>query len=157
MTTRLKIFADYHQIHVMDEDSDDDLGRAWSAQAVLDGVGVADGIVLLGTVNNMHVAVTVDLLDDEPVDDSADFDHVVEAALHVPSGCLTVLGCSDYLPDAARFDVPVGWLRVRAARSGLDAAAADPRGFASEDIRLQIWPAPQREPRVLTRWTRPTA
>lgn len=85
----------------------------------------------------MDVVVVVDILEGEPKDDSADFDHVVEASVHVPSGRLTVLGCSDYLPDAARFDVPAGWMRVRVSRSGLAVAA---EGFAPEGIRLQIWP-----------------
>ncbi|MGE7437747.1 hypothetical protein [Kitasatospora sp. NPDC001175] len=104
----------------------------------------------------MDVFVAVDVLDGEPESGRTDFDHVVEASLHVPSGCLAVLGCGDYLPDAARFDVPPGWIRVRTSRSGLAAAAADPEGFASENIRLRAWPAPRREPQVTTRWTRPT-
>ena len=156
MTTHLKIFADYHQIHVMDEESESDVGEAWlQPAAVLDGLAAAEDLLAFGTVNNRYVRVAVDVLDSEPEDDRADFDHVVEAGLLVASGRLAVLGCSGYLPDAARFDVAAGWVRVRVSRSGLPAAAADPEGFASEDIRLQVWPAPPAEPRVLTRWTRP--
>ncbi|MFF2078376.1 hypothetical protein ACFVXG_26920 [Kitasatospora sp. NPDC058162] len=156
MTTHLELFADYHQIHVMDEHSDSDVGGAWTAQALFDGLATAEDILAFSTVNNMDVVVAVDVLEGEPADDSADFDHVVEASVHVPSGRLAILGCSDYLPDAARFDVPAGWMRVRVSRSGLAAAAADPEGFAPEGIRLQAWPAPRRELRVITRWTRPT-
>ncbi|MCY0922119.1 hypothetical protein OS965_28845 [Streptomyces sp. H27-G5] len=156
MTTHLELFADYHQIHVMDEHSDSDVGGAWTAQALFDALATAEDILAFSTVNNMDVVVAVDTLEGEPKDDSADFDHVAEASAHVPSGRLTILGCSDYLPDAARFDVPAGWMRVRVSRSGLPVAAADPEGFAPEGIRLQIWPAPQRELRVITRWTRPT-
>ncbi|MFJ5811487.1 hypothetical protein OG906_35285 (plasmid) [Streptomyces sp. NBC_01426] len=78
--------ADYHQIHVMDEHSDSDVGGAWTAQALFDALATAEDILAFSTVNNMDVVVAVDILEGEPKDDSADFDHVVEASVPVPPG-----------------------------------------------------------------------
>ncbi|CAM5463404.1 hypothetical protein GCM10010329_32270 [Streptomyces spiroverticillatus] len=159
MVTELELFADYHQIHVQDEESEDDLGEAWTDRTVADGIAVADGLIGIGTAVNVTVAVEVHVLTEEPADDIDAYDHVVEAGLDAPSGQLVVLGCSDYFDDAARFDVPEGWIRVRAARRNLAAAvAADIESGRSpatmEQIRLQIWPAPHAAPRVLRRWER---
>ncbi|MFJ2738546.1 hypothetical protein ACIO3O_02655 [Streptomyces sp. NPDC087440] len=160
MAAELELFADYHQIHVQDEESEDDLGEAWTDQTVSDGIAVADGLLGIGTAVNVTVAVRVDVLTAEPTaGDLADFDHVVEAGLEAPSGQVVVMGCSDFFDDAARFDVPEGWIRVRASRRNLAAAvAADIDSGTSpetmEQVRLQIWPAPQAAARVLKRWER---
>jgi hypothetical protein len=55
---------------------------------------------------------------------------------------------ADYEPDAERFTVTPGWLRLRASRSNLLAAfradiASDDDPESTEKV-LQIWPAEQR-------------
>ncbi len=161
MATNLELFADYFQIHLVDESSDADFGDAWTDQAVLDGLALAEGGLAIGTAVNLTVNVAVHLLADEPEDDGDDFDHVVEASLDLTSGRLVVLGCTDYFPEAARFALPAGWTRIRASRRNLAAALSDLDGedesVEREEIRLQAWPAPHSEPRVGKRWTRPDA
>lgn len=125
-TTTLELFADYFQIYVMDDDSEateTGIGDMWSEQAFLDRLAVDEHALAIGTAVNVTVDVTIDLLTDQPDDDSDDFDHVVEASLNLASGRLVVLGCTDYLPDAARFDMPAGWTRIRTSRRNLEAAA----------------------------------
>jgi hypothetical protein len=158
----LTLFADYHQIHLFDEGSTTDLGDAWTEEAVLDQLAVAPDAMAVGTTVNVNVAVTVEVLAAAPADDSAEFDHVVEGSLHVASGRLVVLGCTDYEPEAARFAVPPGPVRVRAARSNL--AEAERLGIDSDDdrstmerLRLQVWPAPEADPVVLKRRQPPAA
>lgn len=63
--------------------------------------------------------MTVELLDRPPGDAGDDFDHVIEASIEVSSGRIAILGCTDYLPDAVRFELPEGFVRVRASRSNL--------------------------------------
>ncbi|MFE9797191.1 hypothetical protein ACFYRL_36390 [Streptomyces goshikiensis] len=162
MAINLELFADYFQIHILDEDSDADFSDVWTQQTVEDGLGVADGGLAIGTDVNFTVAVAVHLLADRPDDDSDDFDHVVEASLSLPSGRLVVLGCTDDVDTAARFDMPSGWIRIRASRRGLAAAAfPDPdcedEPEDTEEIRLQAWPAPHSEPHITKRWARPDA
>jgi hypothetical protein len=154
---RMRLFADYFQLHVMDENADDDLGEAWTDEAVSDALAVARQTLGVGTEVNMDVDVTVELLDGQPASDDLTFDHVVEASIEVPSGRVAVLGCTDYRPDAARFDVPKGFVRVRACRSNL--ANIDEEGEEvpenMEQVLLQIWPAPYSPPVVLKPWTTP--
>jgi hypothetical protein len=41
MPTELRLFADYFQIHVLDAQSDADLGEAWTGPAIADRLAVA--------------------------------------------------------------------------------------------------------------------
>lgn len=118
-STELELFADYHQVHVFDDGSVTDLGDAWTDEAVLDDLAVDTDAMAVGTAVNVNVAVTVEMLEAAPEDDSAEFDHVLEASLHVPSGRLVVMGCTDHEPEAARFEIAAGPVHVRAARSNL--------------------------------------
>ncbi|MEU3597294.1 hypothetical protein ABZ714_00950 [Streptomyces sp. NPDC006798] len=153
----LEIFADYFQIHILDERSEGDFGDVWNSQAVLDGLATIDDALAIGTAVNDTVTVNIHVLAHRPDDDSDEFDHVVEASLHTPSGRLVVMGCTDYLDDAARFDTPAGWTRVRASRRNTAAAAvhwseSDEEPEATEEVRLQTWPAPHSGPRIVKRW-----
>ncbi|MFC9118575.1 hypothetical protein ACFTXO_02105 [Streptomyces sp. NPDC057067] len=157
-TTELTLFADYFQIHVSDADSDGDLSDAWTEQAVADHLAVAPDALGVGTVVNVDVTVTVVVLPQEPSDDSSEFDHVVEASLDVSLGHLTVLGCTDYAPEAATFEVPPGWNRIRVSRSNLARAAkADVDSHESpettEQIRIQVWAAPESPAKIIKRWS----
>ncbi|MGK5728542.1 hypothetical protein [Streptomyces sp. URMC 124] len=158
MATNLRLFADYFQIHILDDESDGDLSDVWNEQTVRDGLGVAEDALAIGTSVNVNVAVSVHILEARPDDDSDDHDHVVEASLNLTSGRLVVLGCTDYFPDAARFDMPAGWTRVRASRRNLAAAVeadidSDNTPETTEHLRLQAWPAPYAEPHITKRWS----
>ncbi|MFC8124852.1 hypothetical protein [Streptomyces sp. NPDC057302] len=160
MATTLELLADYHQIHVMDEQSEGDPGGVWTEQTLLDGLGVTDGALAIRTAVNVTVAVSVHVLPQQPDDEGKDFDHVVEASLHLASGRLVVMGCTDYFPDAARFDMPADWIRVRASRRNLAAAVeADIDSYESpetaEQLRLQAWPAQFSAPHIIKRWVQP--
>lgn len=153
----LRLFADYHQIHMFDEGSTTDLGEAWTEAAVADQLAIARDAVAVGTVVNMFVEVAVEVLDRAPTPDSTDFDHVVEGSVKVRSGRLVVMGCSDYEPDAVRFGVPVGWLRMRVSRSNLEVAArlgieSDEDRANMQRIRIQVWPSAPQPPVVHKRW-----
>ncbi len=70
---------------------------------------------------------------------------------------IAVLGCTDYLPDAARFDVPEGFVRVRASRANLanvrqPGEDGDDSPEAAEQVHLAIWPTPYSTPAVIKRW-----
>jgi len=73
----------------------------------------------------------------------------------VSSGRIAVMGCTDYLPDAVRFEVPPGAIRVRAARSTVEAVSRAEGDEAIEHLRLQIWPAAPTGHRVIKRWVPP--
>jgi hypothetical protein len=157
VATELRLFADYFQIHVFDEGSETDFGDLWTSQTVGDGLAAGPDAVAIGTEVNVFVQVSVETLSSPPVSDEADFDHVVEASLESESGRLVVMGCTDYEPDAARFGVTPGWLRLRASRSNLNAAGALDIDSAKtpetmERVRIQVWPAVPADVTVVKRW-----
>ncbi|WP_261993293.1 hypothetical protein [Streptomyces sp. 3211.6] len=108
-------------------------------QAVVDGLGVFEDALAIDTAVNDTVAVSVHVLADQPHDDCNDFDHVVEASLHALSGRFIVMGCTDYLDDPARFEVPAGWTRTRVSRRNLASAVrrleSDEEPEATEEVR----------------------
>ena len=156
MATELRLFADYFQIHVFDEGSETDFGDLWTTQTVKDGLAVGRDAAV-GTAVNVFVQVSVEALGSPPASDEAGFDHVVEASLKSGSGRLVVMGCTECEPDAARFEVTPGWLRLRASRSNLDKAGALDIDSAKtpetmERVRIQVWPAAPGEVTVVKRW-----
>ncbi len=145
---QLTLFADYHQFYLQDEAASDDLSQAWSPEAVERMLAVADGVVGFGTLRNMRVGVTLEMLEEPPGSDTAGFDHVVEGSLDARSGTLVIAGCTDYFPDAARFALAPGTYRVRLSISGADTLSED--GLEGEDHYLvQLWQAPLAEPAIL--------
>ncbi|OLU24198.1 hypothetical protein [Pseudomonas sp. PA27(2017)] len=145
---QLTLFADYYQFYLQDKTASGDLSQAWSPEAVERMLTVADGVVGFGTLRNMQVGVTLEMLEEPPASDTAGFDHVVEGSLDARSGTLVVAGCTDYFPDAARFALAPGTYRVRLSISGADTLSED--GLEGEDHYLvQLWQAPLAEPAVL--------
>jgi hypothetical protein len=158
----LNLFADYRQIHMFDERSSTDLGEAWTDQAASDRLAIGADAVAIGTEVSVNVLVGVEVLGSRPADDDAKFDHVVEASLRSDSGRLVVMGCADYEPDAARFAVPAGWLRLRVAKSNVDQACAlgidsDEVPETMERLRIQVWPAEPAPAVVVKQWSQPRA
>jgi len=145
---RLTLFADYHQFYLQDESAPGDLASAWDEAATHRMLAVSAGVVGFGTVRNMQVPVTLEFLEAEPQTDLARFDHVVDGSVVIATGPLVVAGCTDYLPNAARFDLPPGTYRVRLSSAGLDSVSLN--GLEGEDRYLvQMWPGPPLEPAVL--------
>ncbi|KER88531.1 hypothetical protein GW16_01105 [Xanthomonas arboricola pv. celebensis] len=144
----LELFADYFQFYLQDEGASGDLSDAWSPIAIQRMFAVSMGVVGIGTARNMCVPVTLEFLDSAPSADFMEFDHVVEGSLAITKGPLVVAGCTDYFPDAARFDLAPGEYRVRLSSSGLCTLSED--GLDGQDhYRLQLWQASPTEPTVL--------
>ena len=144
----LTLFADYHQFYIQDEAADDDLSDSWDDAATARLLALAPGTIGLGTVRNLEVPVTIEIHEGEPDADAAAWDHIVEASIAVASGRLVVAGCTDYLPDAKRIPLTPGSYRVRVCYGGLDTISED--GLEGNDhYRLQLWPAPEIELRIL--------
>jgi hypothetical protein len=143
-----KLFADYFQFYLQDESMDGNLGDSWTAEAVTRLLAVAPGTVGVGTVRNMDVPVTVELLDGEPDSDVDVWDHVAECSLETSTGRIVIAGCTDYFPDASRIEVEPGLYRVRVSYGCLDTLSAD--GLDGDDrYRVQLWQGSAIEPRVI--------
>ena len=144
----LSLFADYHLFYIQDEAAEGDLSDNWDEAATARLLALAPGTIGVGTVRNVEVPVTIEIHEGEPAGDTAAWDHIVEASIAVASGRLMVAGCTDYLPDAKRIPLSPGCYRVRVSYGGLDTISKD--GLERNDrYRLQLWPAPESELRIL--------
>ena len=142
------LFADYFQFYLQDEAVDGYLSDSWTDEAVTRLLAVAPGTVGVGTVRNMEVPVTLDVLASEPALDEGAYDHIVEGSLSVGGKNLVIAGCTGCFPEAARIQIEPGSYRVRACFSGLETLSED--GVDGEDhYHLQLWPAPPAEVAVI--------
>ena len=142
------LFADYFQFYFQDEAAEGNLGDRWHDEAVTRLLAVTDGTVGVGTVRNMDVPVTVEVLDSEPPLDLDPWDHVTECSLAVPTGRIVIAGCTDYFPDAARVDVQPATYRARISYGSLDTLSED--GLDGDDHYLvQLWQGTETDVLVL--------
>ena len=143
-----RIFADYFQFHLQDEAADGNLSEAWTEEAVTRLLAVAPGTVGIGTVRNMDVPVTLEILSSAPQIDLEAWDHIVECSLAATSSKLVIAGCTDYLPDAERIPVESGNYRVRVNFADLSSLSQD--GLEGDDrYHLQLWLGTATEPFVV--------
>jgi hypothetical protein len=150
-TTTLTVFADYQQFYLQDEQLEADLAEIWDERTSADMIATGPGVVGVCTARNYHVPVTVQVLDSEPEEDLGPWDHVAEASLEFPSGCLMVYGPTEW-PNVTRTEVEPGYYRVRVYYAGLETVS--PNGIDGKDFyQVVLWLADtySREPRVLKR------
>ena len=145
-----ELFADYHQFYLQDEEADGKLSESWTEQAVETLLALAPGTIGVGTVRNMGVPVTIEILDTEPEEDFALWEQINECSIDVPSGKIVVAGCTDYFPDAARISVEPGTYRARVFYGDLDTLSED--GLDGDDkYKVILWCGETVEPQVLKR------
>lgn len=136
-----ELFADYYQFYLQDESVQGDLSSSWTPEAVDRLLALAQGAIGIGTVRNMNVPVIVEVADDAPADDEmSSWDQVNECTLEVLSGRIVVAGCTDYLPEAARIEVPPGSYRARVYYGKLSSVSED--GLDGDDhYKVVLWKA----------------
>jgi hypothetical protein len=141
------LFADYFQIYMADALSEPLLPEVWTDVDVERRLLAADGVVVMSTARNMSVPVAVHALGKAPEDLIAEADHVVIAPL-TSTGRLGLAGCTDYWPDAQRFDVPPGPLTLLFRSYGLATLSED--GLDGRDrYEIVLWPGAHETVRIL--------
>jgi hypothetical protein len=144
-----KLFADYFQFYLQDEQAAGDLSDSWSPDAVKNLLALAPGTIGVGTVRNMTVPVTVEIRETEPSrDDFNSWDHINECSIDVLSGWLVIAGCTDYFPDASRLSVEPGCYRARIYYGELDSLSED-QLEGNDHYKITLWQAENAEPRVM--------
>ena len=148
---RFELFADYFQFLLMDERCEDDFASIWTPEALQLMLAVGERSISVGTLRNVNVPVEVHVLASKPELNLSGYDHASEASFSAPSGRLAVLGCTDYLPDAARIDVIPGHYQVLSVASGIDSIQTewDP---ADDVYSVYLWPGTPIAPRLLKHW-----
>lgn len=145
------LFADYFQFVVQDEESDDDFATIWTADALSAQTAFGRSAICPGTLRNVEVPVEVVVTDEDPLVSLDDVDHAVEGSVEFPSGRVVVMGCTQYFPDAPRFDVQPGTYRALAVMTGTDSIQNewDP---ADDKYIVYLWPGSARKPKLLKHW-----
>ena len=133
-----QIFADYHQFYLEDENAPHNVIDVWDDEAHKRMLGIEEGLAAVATARNMIVPVAVEIHDAEPILEVENFSRVSECSLKVVSNNLVILGCTDYLPEAARIKIEPHIYRVRVRYGNLESISEN--GLNGEDFYiLQLW------------------
>ena len=132
-----EIYADYNQFYLEDENSSHHTGDIWSEEAFERMLATEENIVAVGTARYETVSVSVEFHNGEPILELEKYSRINECSLAVKSDKLVILGCTEYLPDAARIEVEPSIYRVRVLYGNLETVKDDWEG---EDFYvLQLW------------------
>ncbi len=134
-----EIYADYYQFYLEDENSPHRTDEAWDLENVAFHrmLGVSEKLVAVGTARYEEVPVSIEFHDCAPVLELEKYSRINECSLEVTSNKLTLAGCTEYLPDAARIEVEPAIYRVRVLYGNLETVKDDWEG---EDFYvLQLW------------------
>jgi hypothetical protein len=149
-----KLFADYYQFYLQDENTGGDLSESWTTEAVDRLLAIAPQTIGVGTVRNMDVPVIVEIVDAAPDVDTSDWDQVNECSIDIPSGRIVIAGCTDYFPDAARIELSPGPYRARIYYGKLTSLSED--GLVGDDhYKLILWSAAAAPTRVIKQRAKP--
>ena len=101
-------------------------------------LAATDGVLAVGTISCMDVPVIIQWWNQDPGDDSAQWDQVTDAAITVRTRRLAVMGPTDYPPRARKLPIKPDTYRVRIYYGGLGTLAAN--GLDGEDYyRVALW------------------
>lgn len=135
----LNVFADYFQFLVQDEHASGDISELWTEQAVKDLIVVKNDVIGIGTVRNMTVPFTVEIIENcSNAYSSEKWDQIVECSIDISSGKIVVIGGTDYFPDAPRIKVTPDKYRARIFYGNLDSISDD--GLDGNDkYKIVLW------------------
>ena len=143
-----EVYASHHQFYVLDPKGPWATDLVWDGAGLERHLGIADGVVAVGTVGYCVVPVRIEVWDEEPPLDLEAWDHVVDATLDVRSGLVALAGVEG-VADLDPLAVEPHVYRVRSSARGLDDADEMDGG---DRYRVQLWPASAGEPEVRKWW-----
>lgn len=143
-----EVYASHHQFYLVASGGAHDADVVWDGAGLERHLGVAPGLVAIGTIGDTFLPVSIEVWNEEPPLDLDAWDHVVDASLDVPSGSLElhgVEGPAELEPIA----LEPGTYRVRSSAAGLEGADEMTGG---DSYRVQLWPGSPAEPEVRRWW-----
>ncbi len=141
---RFEIFADYFQLYLMDVEANDDTSDIWTNEALELKLALLTNSVAIGTFRNVDVPIEIEVCEGKPVVDFDEWDHASVGYFTVKSGACAVLGCTDYLPDAAKIQLQPAKYSVLSLAKGLDSITEEWED-ADDFYKLLIWPSLEEE------------
>ena len=147
---RTEIFADYFQFYLWDPTQSPEAPTNYVDADTQRRIKTGRHVVVICPERNYTVPVEIEVHDAEPGFDAEEWDHIVEASLHLPGGQLQVHQCT--LGAVADWEVRPGWYRVRSFHGGLGTVGVLE---GNDRYRVVLWPAPPADVCVLKQWTAP--
>lgn len=144
VTTRQEFrpMAGWHQVHLKDETSEDDLSSGWTPEAVERLLVVGNRSLGIGTYRDADVPFAVEVYDARPpAVTPGTWDRVNEASIEVPSGTVVLWGCGEYWPTSPRISVKPGWYRARICYGGKNTLSEDELD-GDDHYEVSLWPEP---------------
>tara|TARA_R110002072_G_scaffold220630_1_gene377942 strand:+ start:131 stop:628 length:498 start_codon:yes stop_codon:yes gene_type:complete len=145
------IFADYFQLYLMDDEAKDDTSEIWTDEALDIKLAIAQNTVAVGTYRNVDVKFELEVVESEPKVDLSAWDHASLGFISFPSGKCAVFGCTDYLPDAKRIELPKGNYALLFLAKGLDSITVEWEP-ADDLYKVILWPSNSKEFRSVKRY-----
>jgi hypothetical protein len=143
-----EVYADHCQFYLVDAEGVPRTDLVWDGSGLERHLGVADGVVAVGTVGYCDVPVRIEAWSDPPPTALDGWDHIVEASIALRSGRLA-LAWVEGRADSEPLELEPGTYRLRACWSGLDGADEMDGG---DRYLIQLWPAEHGEPEVRRWW-----
>jgi hypothetical protein len=143
-----EVYASHCQFYVAATGVERCTDLVWDGAGSERHLGVAQGVVAVGTIGYTFLPVAIEVWEAEPPLELESWDHVVEADLDVPYGAIElhgVEGPAEHVPLA----VEPGTYRVRSSAAGLNGADEMDGG---DRYRIQVWPSPPAAPAVQKWW-----
>ena len=145
----VEVFADYFQFYVWDGGANPKPPDEYAEQDLKNMAVTATNVFVVNPVRNMDVPVEVHIHEADPGYAAADWDHIVEGHLDLPTGHLQV--CQVMGDTALDTRIARGSYHLRALYRGLDSLSED--GLDGEDVyRVVLWPGPARPLSVVKQW-----
>lgn len=138
------VFADYNQFFLLDDDLQPSYPEIVTQSVLDDRCQVEPSVLAVYTALPREVSVEMRVYRSTPEIDHGIWAHVVQGALAIPSGRLVLAGCTDYLPDCSRVQVPQGMLEFLLCGRGFDVDA-------EEEYLVALWPGQSRPIEVIKR------
>lgn len=149
----IEVFADYFQFYLWDSGVNPEAPTDYRYPDLENRVKVETNVVAVCTVRNMTVPVELQIHDRDPWFDPDEWDHVVEAALDLPTGGLQVHECTGY--PVLDLSIDPGIYRVRLLFAGLDSLSED--GLEGNDrYTVVLWTGSEQGVCVRKQWRAPT-
>ncbi len=133
----LQIFADYRQFYIWDPEASGQMApEDWTDGDVQARAKVTDHVFVVCPLRNMEIPFTLEIHEAEPRFHMAEWNHIVEASIEIPSGRIEVHECTG--GSHAELSVELGTYRVRALYKGLGTITED--GLDGNDsYTLTMW------------------
>jgi hypothetical protein len=146
----MEIFADYHQFYLWDADTSPEPTTQFTSTDIERRLLTSPNVVTIQTERKVTIPFTLEIHDSEPAFAPEEWDHIVEASLHLPTGHLQVHECTGGV--VADVFVTPGWYRVRSFHGGFD-TIAEIGTEGADYYHAVLWPAPPTEIIVLRQFT----